>query len=161
MVRFVAFLVLAMAITPISAASEADLIIIEKADRQMTLYDGDNELASYRIALGFAPIGDKQREGDGKTPEGRYRIDFKNPNSQFHLSLRVSYPDAEDRAEAAARGDDPGGDIFIHGTPGRRTSYGKDENIRDWTHGCIAVSDGDIEEIWRLVSVGAVVDIRP
>ena len=83
-----------------NAAAQADRIVIEKGERRMTLYNGDETLATYRIALGFAPVGDKLREGDGKTPEGRYRIDLKNPQSQFHLSLRISYPDAADRAGA-------------------------------------------------------------
>ena len=163
MLRFFAFIFLAFfaSFSVASAAAQADRIVIEKAERKMTLYSGDETLATYRIALGFAPIGDKQREGDGKTPEGRYRIDLKNPQSQFHLSLRISYPDAADRAAADARGDNPGGDIYIHGTPGRRASYGFTENIRDWTHGCIAVSNDDIDEIWRLVKVGASVEIKP
>lgn len=146
---------------PAFAAESADRIVIDKAERRMTLYDGDTQVAVYRVALGFAPVGDKEREGDGKTPEGKYRINFKNPNSQFTLSLKVSYPDAEDRAEAAARGDDPGGDIFIHGAPGREAPYRFDERVRDWTLGCIAVSDDDIREIWGLVDVGAVVEINP
>ncbi|MEQ1929693.1 MAG: L,D-transpeptidase family protein [Parvularculaceae bacterium] len=143
------------------AHAAVDRILIEKAARRMTLYDGDAVIAGYRIALGFAPLGDKTRQGDGKTPEGRYRIVLKNPKSQFHLSLKVSYPDAEDRAGAAARGLDPGGDIFIHGTPGRDDPYGAGEPIRDWTLGCIAVTNAEIEEIWRLVSVGTAVEITP
>ncbi len=142
------------------AEAPVDLIIIEKSNREMTLYRDGAVVQSYRIALGFAPSGDKKREGDGKTPEGRYKIDFKNPNSQFHLSLRISYPDTDDRAAAKARGDDPGGDIFIHGTPGMRTPYAASARIRDWTHGCIAVTENEIEEIWRLVPVGATVEIR-
>jgi murein L,D-transpeptidase YafK len=143
------------------AEAAVDRILVEKAARRMTLYDGETAVATYRIALGFAPVGDKERQGDGRTPEGRYRIILKNPNSQFHLSLKVSYPDAEDRAAAAAAGADPGGDIFIHGTPGRRRPYGVTERIRDWTLGCIAVTDAEIEEVWRLVDVGTAVDIRP
>ena len=136
-------------------------IVVNKGEREMFLLHNGQVIEDYKIDLGFAPIGDKEREGDGKTPEGRYRIDLKNPKSQFHLSLRISYPNADDRAGAATRGDDPGGDIYIHGTPGRRAPYSMHENIRDWTHGCIAVSDADIEELWRLVSVGATVEIKP
>ncbi len=154
-----AFTVTASAEEP--AEAPIDLIIIEKSKREMTLLRDGAAVQTYRIALGFAPAGDKEREGDGKTPEGRYRINFKNPNSQFHLSLKISYPDADDRAAAKARGDDPGGDIFIHGTPGMRGAYLAHARIRDWTHGCIAVTESEIEEIWRLVPVGAAVEVRP
>jgi murein L,D-transpeptidase YafK len=139
----------------------ADRILIEKAARRMSLFRGDRQLARYRIALGFAPVGDKERQGDGRTPEGRYRIDLKNPDSQFHLSARISYPDAADREQARARGVDPGGAIFIHGTPGRDAPYGENERIPDWTLGCIAVTNDEIEEVWRLVSTGTAVEIRP
>ena len=158
-VAFKAFCVLLLAMSP--AAAAVDSILIEKAARRMTLYDGETAVAVYRIALGFAPAGDKERKGDGRTPEGRYRISFKNPNSQFHLSLKISYPDEKDLAAAAAAGVDPGGDIFVHGTPGRRRPYGPGERIRDWTLGCIAVTDAEIEEVWRLVAVGTAVEIRP
>jgi murein L,D-transpeptidase YafK len=143
------------------AAGSADLIVIDKSERRMVLSDGGAEIARYRIALGFAPEGDKERQGDGKTPEGRYRIDFKNPRSQFHLSLKISYPDAADRAAAEAAGADPGGDIFIHGTPGTSGVPAALVPRRDWTLGCIAVSNGEIEEIWRLVEVGTAVEIGP
>ncbi len=142
-------------------AGAADLIVIDKADRRMTLYDDAVEIARYRVALGPAPEGDKLKQGDGRTPEGRYKISLKNPKSQFHLSLKISYPDASDRADARRRGVDPGGDIFIHGTPGTSGLPAALVNRRDWTLGCIAVSNDEIEEIWRLVSVGAAVEIRP
>jgi len=152
-------LMLFVALAP-PARAAVDTILIEKAARRMTLYEAGREVGSYPVALGFSPVGDKVRQGDGKTPEGRYKISYKNPNSQFHLSLKISYPDAEDRAAARRRGDNPGGDIFIHGTPGR-ASYGPNESIPDWTLGCIAVTNSEIEEIWRLVAVGTAVEIRP
>jgi murein L,D-transpeptidase YafK len=151
---------IAFCIAP-DGAADADFILIEKAARRMTLYEGETALATYRIALGFSPVGDKTRQGDGKTPEGRYRISLKNPNSQFHLSLKISYPDAQDRREAREAGVPPGGDIFIHGTPGRAAPYKKGERIPDWTLGCVAVTNAEIEEIWRLVSVGTAVEIAP
>ena len=151
----------AAAIALVLTAGGADRIVIEKAERRMTLYRGEEEVARYRIALGFAPEGDKEREGDGRTPEGRYRISYKNPKSQFHLSLKISYPDASDRAAARSRGDDPGGDIFIHGTPGTSGLAPALVSRRDWTLGCIAVSNDEIEEIWRIVRIGTVVEIRP
>lgn len=157
--RFAFLAAIALIATPTRAA--VDSIVIEKAARRMTLYEDGRAVKTYRIALGFAPVGDKKRQGDGKTPEGRYRISLKNPNSQFHLSLKISYPDAEDRAAARRRGVDPGGDIFIHGTPGREAPYAEDAAIRDWTLGCIAVANSEIEEVWRLVPVGARVEIRP
>lgn len=143
------------------AAAPVDLIIVDKSDRVMMLFADGEEIARYRIALGFAPEGDKTRAGDGKTPEGLYRISGRNPKSQFHLSLKISYPDASDRAAATAAGVDPGGDIFIHGTPG---TSGKPPALvarRDWTLGCIAVSNDEIEEIWRLTPIGTPIEIRP
>lgn len=145
----------------ILAAAPVDLIIVDKSDRLMTLHAGGTQIARYRIALGFAPEGDKTREGDGKTPEGRYTISARNPRSQFHLSLKISYPDASDRRAARAAGVDPGGDIFIHGTPGTSGLAAAPVPRRDWTLGCIAVSNSEIEEIWRLVRVGTPIEIRP
>ncbi len=117
---------------------------------------GTRVLKSYKIGLGFAPEGDKKVEGDGKTPEGRYFIDRRNPRSQFYLSLGISYPNARDRAEARALGESPGGDIFIHGQPlsGRPSS-------QDWSAGCISVKNREIREIYRMVGNGTVIDIYP
>lgn len=142
-------------------AAPVDLIIVDKSDRVMMLFADGEEIVRYRIALGFAPQGDKRRVGDGKTPEGRYRISGRNPQSQFHLSLKISYPDASDRAAARAAGVDPGGDIFIHGTPGTSGKSPALVSRRDWTLGCIAVSNDDIEEIWRLAPIGTPIEIRP
>lgn len=149
---------------PASAAARperADLILIDKSERRLTLYEDSAEIAHYRIALGFSPVGDKERAGDGRTPEGRYRISFKNAKSRFHLSLKISYPDAGDRAAAREAGADPGGDIFIHGTPGTSGVPSTLVPRRDWTLGCIAASNDEIEEIWRLVETGTAVEIRP
>ena len=145
----------------ILAAAPVDLIIVDKSDRLMTLHASGREIARYPVALGFAPEGDKTRAGDGKTPEGRYTIIAKNPRSQFHLSLKISYPDASDRAAARAAGVDPGGDIFIHGTPGTSGVPRALIPRRDWTLGCIAVSNEEIEEIWRRTPVGTPIEIRP
>lgn len=144
-----------------SASAAVDRIVVEKAARRMTLYDGAEAVATYRIALGSSPVGDKTRQGDGRTPEGVYRIDFKNSRSRYRLSLRLSYPDAEDRRRAGAAGVDPGGDIFIHGTPGLDAPPPRGSPIRDWTLGCIAVSNREIEDIYRLVEVGTRIEIRP
>jgi murein L,D-transpeptidase YafK len=136
-----------------------DRVVVEKLQRRMDLMSGDRVVRSYDVALGFAPEGDKQQEGDGKTPEGRYVIEGRNPSSAFHLSLKISYPDAADRAAALARGVSPGGDIFIHGAPNWWILPGQPPG--DWTRGCIAVTKAEIEEIWRLVPDGTPVEIRP
>jgi murein L,D-transpeptidase YafK len=110
-------------------------------------------------AGGFNPLGGKSIEGDGKTPEGVFKIDRRNPNSKFHLSLGIDYPRPEDRAQAETLGQSPGGDIFIHGQPNRLAGLGT--LPYDWTAGCISVSDGEIEEIWRVTPIGTVVEILP
>lgn len=123
-------------------------IVVRKAQRRMFLLHGQTILKEYDFELGFAPRGHKQVEGDGKTPEGAYYIDRKNPNSQFHLSIGISYPNDRDRARARALGQRPGGDIFIHGTP--RAFRGDP----DWTAGCIAVRNREMETIYSMVEVG-------
>jgi murein L,D-transpeptidase YafK len=140
-------------------ASAVDRIVVDKSERRMNLMAGGTVVRSYEVALGSAPEGDKQQEGDGKTPEGSYTIEGRNPTSAFHLSLKISYPDAADHAAAAARGVAPGGDIFIHGAPNWWLLPGQPPG--DWTRGCIAVTKSEIEEIWRLVPDGTPVEIRP
>jgi murein L,D-transpeptidase YafK len=137
---------------------QVDLIEIFKADRRMDLKRAGQRRKSYTVALGSRPIGPKEVEGDGRTPEGNYVIDARNPKSAFHLSLRVSYPDACDQARAAIEGVSPGGDIYIHGRPNDGASTGAEV---DWTQGCIAVSDVEIREIWSLVPTGARIVIHP
>lgn len=130
-------------------------IQVHKAERKMYLLNGKRVLRSYDIALGFSPEGHKQFEGDGKTPEGTYYITHKNPNSEFHLSLGISYPNAADRAFAESAGKSPGGDIFIHGGPTRPVSR------KDWTAGCIAVTDREMERIYAMVKPGTPIHILP
>lgn len=127
-----------------------------KGERIMRLYHNKRVLKTYNIDLGFGAVGDKQFEGDGKTPEGRYYIDRRNPNSSFYLSIGINYPNARDIAEARALGKPPGGDIFFHGQPnlvGPRRP--------DWTAGCIAVSNREMRQIYAMVKNGTVVDIYP
>lgn len=143
------------------SAVQADLIEVFKSERRMALKQGDKVLKSYRVALGFAPERHKEREGDGRTPEGAYTIDVRNPRSAFHLSLRVSYPQAADKAHAAALGVSPGGDIYIHGLPNGWRKLRTRHPRRDWTTGCVAVTDAEIREIWSLVPTGARVVIHP
>ena len=155
---FCAFLpVAAMAVDPPAMAPvalRADRIRVDKSERWMELSRDGKAIRRYKIRLGDAPVGHKRQQGDEKTPEGDYRISGRNPSSRFHLSLRVSYPNEADRKQARARGADPGGDIFIHG--GNVAAY-----PFDWTDGCIAVTDREIEEIWSLVPTGTPIRIDP
>jgi murein L,D-transpeptidase YafK len=139
----------------------ADKIVIDKAARKLTLYSGQNAIRTYRIALGDQPVGRKQCQGDKRTPEGQYTIDGRNMNSQYHRSLRVSYPNPADRKAAKKLGCKPGGDIMIHGLPNGYGGIGKLHTLRDWTLGCIAVTNQEIEEILGLVTNGTLVVINP
>lgn len=133
---------------------EVTRVVVYKQMRRMYLLSGRTVLRSYRIGLGFAPNGDKKVSGDGRTPEGHYVIDRRNPDSQYHLSIGINYPNEADIAEARALGKDPGGDIFIHGQ-GRNFSF----LIPDWTWGCIAVTNDEIEEIYAMVRDGTPISI--
>lgn len=141
--------------------ARADLIVVDKTKRVMTLYARKKPLKTYRIALGGNPLGHKEQEGDSRTPEGRYVIDAKNPWSSFHLSLRISYPDRSDHAAARKKGVSPGGQIMIHGTPEGLSLVQATGLMRDWTAGCIAVTNAEIEEIYRAVNVGTPIVIKP
>ena len=148
---------------PALAAPEerATLVRIEKQARRLTLLRGDAMLGTYEVSLGSYPTGHKQREGDGRTPEGRYAIDFKHPRSRFHLALRVSYPGPQDRQAAAARDEKPGSDIMIHGLRNGLGWLAPLHLAYDWTDGCVAVTNREIEEIWSRVDVGTTVEIKP
>lgn len=141
-------------------AEDVDSVRVEKAARRLLLLDRHGRaLRIYSgIQLGDAPVGHKQFEGDERTPEGRYLIDHGNPASAYHLSLHISYPDARDRAFAESCGRSPGGQIFIHGQP-NALSAGR--MVGDWTDGCIALSNAEIEELWALVGDGTPIEIRP
>ena len=144
---------------PNALQGPVDHILIEKSARRMVVFRAGKPLKTYQIALGFSPRGDKLRQGDGRTPEGRFRINRRNAASAYHLSLGLDYPQAEDIARARAGGYDPGGDIFIHGQPNSRK--GQATLRQDWTAGCIAVSDAEIEELWAATPNGTTVEIRP
>jgi murein L,D-transpeptidase YafK len=144
-----------------STEKVADKILIEKKAHRLTLLRDGVVVRTYRVALGPQIQGPKVCQGDGRTPEGHYLIDGRNQNSHYHRSLHISYPNNEDRAAARKSKCDPGGDIFIHGLPNGYGSIGKAHTFRDWTLGCIAVTDPEIEEIWRLVPNKTVVEIRP
>jgi murein L,D-transpeptidase YafK len=154
-------LLLAACAAPDRAAPlpQADFVLVDKSQRVLILFAGARAIKSYGgLQFGGAPQGHKRFEGDQRTPEGRYTIDTRNPNSAYHLSLRISYPNDIDRAYAAARGRSPGGDIFLHGQP-NALPIGRLPG--DWTDGCIALANIEIEEIWRLVPDGTPIEIRP
>ncbi|HEY5752034.1 MAG TPA: L,D-transpeptidase family protein [Chthoniobacterales bacterium] len=156
----VAVLVWMNRVEPILSGT-VDRILIEKSKRMMSLFRDGKILKTYSIALGFNPEGHKQQEGDGRTPEGIYWIDWRNPQSKYHLSLHISYPNAEDIQSAVACGVSPGCDIMIHGLPNGADIAGTGSLAMDWTAGCIAVTNAEIEEIWATVPDGAEVEILP
>lgn len=141
--------------------AKADRIVIEKGAHTLTLFRGAMPLKLYRVALGRVPVGPKREEGDHRTPEGSYTIDRRKVDSDFHLALHISYPNPEDVAQAASRGVSAGSDIMIHGLPNGSGWIGVLHRRKDWTDGCVAVTDQEIEEIWRTVPDGIVVEIRP
>ncbi len=135
---------------------EVTRVVLYKAERRMYLLHEGQVLKAYDFGLGFAPVGHKRFERDGRTPEGDYVIDRRNPESKFHLSLGISYPNEADREFASTQGKSPGGDIFIHGRPWKYRKGG-----RDWTAGCIAVTNREIEEIYAMVDNGTPISIYP
>ena len=143
------------------ARTVADRVVIAKAARTLSLYRGNRLLKTYKVALGPNSKGPKEREGDGRTPEGTYVIDSRRHDSAFHRALHISYPNAADRERARRLRVSPGGAIMIHGLPNGMGFLGRVHRIRDWTQGCIAVTNDEIEEIWRLVPNGTPVLIEP
>ncbi len=118
-------------------------------------------IKTYKVALGGDPVGPKTRQGDHKTPEGVYVLDSRNPHSQFYKSIHISYPSASERAAARQRGVSPGGEVFVHGLPNGYRYVGAAHRLRDWTDGCIAVTDQEMDEIWLAVPDGTPIEIRP
>lgn len=145
----------------LAAPTAADSLVVYKKERTLTLFYRGVPVRSYFIALGGKPVGDKERAGDQRTPEGLYSIEAHNPASKFHLALRISYPNAVNRARAAALGVDPGGDIMIHGLPKESSEVGRDHRQDDWTNGCVALTNQEIEEVWRVVPDGTPIEIKP
>lgn len=142
-------------------AYSADSIVLDKSERRLTMFYQGREIRSYEVALGKNPVGPKMRRGDGRTPEGLYFIEGRNPESKYHLSLRISYPAEKDLTVATRRGVSPGGDIMIHGLPPAFSTVGALHRQQDWTEGCVAVTNAEIEEIWRAVPNGARILIIP
>lgn len=143
-----------------AATQRVTRVVVYKAAHEMVLLNGTKELKRYKIALGNAK-GNKVKRGDRKTPEGVYKLDFRNPKSQFYRSIHISYPSAADRERAHKAGVDPGGDIFIHGLGTQYGWVGAAHRARDWTNGCIAVTNEEMDEIWAMVANGTEIEIVP
>ncbi|WP_374334410.1 murein L,D-transpeptidase family protein [Leeia sp.] len=147
---------------PLAAAPlQADRVVVDKSARQLTLYRQGKILLQLPMVLGGVPRGHKQQQGDRRTPEGRYLLDWKNPDSRYFRSIRISYPNAEDRARAASRGVNPGGDIFIHGQPNQSRWPESVLQEVDWTDGCIALRNADMQAVWDRITVPVSIEIRP
>jgi len=142
----------------------ADQVVVKKSERKLMLMNNGKVVREYRVALGDAPRGHKMRQGDERTPEGNYILDWRNPRSNFYKSIHVSYPNAQDRMLAKAMGHDPGGMIMIHGLPNylpQNAIKYANYNRRDWTDGCIAVDNHEMDEIWQAVRDGTPIRILP
>ena len=139
----------------------ADRVVVLKRERTLQLLSQGKVIKSYKVALGGDPVGPKTRQGDHKTPEGEYVLDSRNAHSQFYRSIHISYPSVKDRAAARQKGVSPGGDIFVHGLPNGYGWMGASHRLKDWTDGCIAVTNQEIDEIWSAVTDGTPIEIRP
>lgn len=144
---------------PLPTAATADRVLVDKGARSLVLLQGDRVLKRYRVSFGGDPVGHKEREGDERTPEGRYSIGRRNARSAFHRALHISYPDSADAARA--RGVPPGGDIMIHGAPNGLGWIGRLHRLANWTDGCIALTNREMDELWRAVPDGTPIEIRP
>jgi murein L,D-transpeptidase YafK len=141
--------------------ARADRVIVMKKERTLTLMSGDKVLKVYKIALGVDPVGPKRMEGDHKTPEGNYILDRRNPKSKYYRSIHISYPSEEDRDRARESGVSAGGDVMVHGLPNGFGWLGATHRVHDWTDGCVAVSDQEMDEIWSAVADGTPIEIKP
>ena len=146
---------------PLPDGTRADRVLVRKSARSLELYRGGELLRSYRISLGRHPLGHKQQEGDGRTPEGHYVLDYRKADSTFHRALHISYPSPNDVASAKARNVAPGGLIMVHGLRNDLGFLGRLHRMRDWTDGCIAVTNSEIDEIARVVPDGTPIEIEP
>jgi murein L,D-transpeptidase YafK len=138
-----------------------DRAVVYKHDRKLVLLSQGKELRSYKVALGGEPVGPKTRHGDHRTPEGSYVLDSRNLNSHFYKAFHISYPNSTDIGAAKKLGVSPGGDIMLHGLPKEYAWVGKAHVLHDWTDGCVAVTNEEMDEIWKLVRVGTPIDIKP
>ena len=139
----------------------ADSVRVVKSESRLYLMREGKELATFKVVFGSNPEGHKQQQGDERTPEGRYVLDYKNPNSKYYKSIHISYPNAQDRQNARKRGVNPGGDIMIHGQPNGYGGFSTIVQLFNWTNGCIALSNPDMDVIWDAVKPGTPIEIRP
>lgn len=147
--------------TPLAAGAKVDLVVVHKAARRLELYRGGSLLKSYAVSLGRHPIGPKQQQGDGRTPEGEYRLDYRKRDSSFYRAIHISYPGLADVAASRSRGADPGGLVMIHGMKNGLGWLGRLHLAIDWTDGCVAVTDREMDEIWRAVPDGTKIVLEP
>lgn len=138
-----------------------DRLVVYKSERKLVLLNQGMEVSSYKVALGSEPVGPKTRQGDHRTPEGVYTLDSRNSNSHFYKAFHISYPSPKDMATAKKLGVSPGGDIMLHGLPKEYAWVGKAHTLHDWTDGCVAVTNEEMDELWKLVPVGTPIEIRP
>lgn len=139
----------------------ADHVVVFKKERRLELISEGKVAKTYKVALGGDPVGPKTKQGDHRTPEGMYVLDFRNAHSQFYKSMHISYPGEHERAVARQKGVSPGGDVFVHGLPNGYGAIGAAHRLRDWTDGCIAVTNEEIDEIWKAVPDGTPIEIKP
>ena len=152
---------IALLVSSPAIAQQADSILILKKAHLLELLANGKVIRTYHVALGKGGLAPKRTEGDARTPEGHYTIDMRNAQSHYHKALHISYPNANDRRLATALGAQPGGAIMIHGLPNGMGAIGSKHLLYDWTLGCVAVTDQEIDEIWKLVPTGTPVEIRP
>lgn len=162
---FTALVGLLSALMPAQFATQAplhaDRVVVLKKERTLQLLSQGKVIKTYKVALGSEPVGPKTRQGDHKTPEGAYVLDSRNAHSRFYKAIHISYPGEHDRAIARQKGVPPGGDVFIHGLPNGFGAIGSAHRLKDWTAGCIAVTDEEMDEIWKAVPDGTRIDIKP
>jgi len=151
----------AIAAVRLPADIKADRVVVLKSQRVLLILRGDAVVGTFRVALGPNPVGPKIRAGDGRTPEGHYILDWRNPKSRFYRAIHISYPEPKDIEQARRLKVSPGGDVMIHGLPKGAEDIGADQANWDWTEGCIAVSDAEMDEIWGHVEDGTPIDILP
>lgn len=156
----VIFLLFVLAINA-AAAQKADAVLVIKSEKRLYLISNGERFASYRATFGANPVGHKQAQGDERTPEGRYMLDYKNPNSRFYKSIHISYPNAQDRRNARRMGVNPGGDIMIHGQTNGWEWVAPLMQFFPWTDGCVALSNADMDRVWNAVNPGTPIEIRP
>lgn len=157
----ISFLLIVFILSACSVAPVVDKVLVEKSKNKMYLLDGNKTIRTYNISLGGNPIGHKQQEGDMRTPEGEYLLIYKNNKSKFYRSITVSYPDEDDIKRAMARGVNPGGDIVIHGFPNELGNVTGPYEPLNWTEGCIAVRNHEMDELFNLIALNTPIEIRP